>query len=133
MWTIFFPEMFAAPVRYTGMAMGNQIGLIIVGFTPAIATALESWGGWHAVVIYVTVCVAVSSVTIMITRETAFTPLDRLGLKDTPKFTRADQEALLRAAGTRDSSAVSDAADSTDATAGTAGGTGDDSPLTPAH
>jgi MHS family shikimate/dehydroshikimate transporter-like MFS transporter len=110
-WTIFFPEMFTAPVRYTGMAMGNQIGLIIVGFTPAIATALESWGGWHAVVVYVTVCVAVASLVIMSTRETAFTPLDQLGMKDTPKYTRADQLALFAAAGSRDSAVVSDTAD----------------------
>nr|WP_255372683.1 MFS transporter [Corynebacterium sp. CNJ-954] len=110
-WTIFFPEMFAAPVRYTGMAMGNQIGLVIVGFTPAIATALESWGGWHAVVVYVAVCVAVASLVIMGTRETAFTPLDQLGLKDTPKFTRADQLELFAAAGSRDSSVVSETAD----------------------
>lgn len=116
-WTIFFPEMFAAPVRYTGMAMGNQIGLIIVGFTPAIATALESWGGWQAVVTYVAACVVIASITIMTTRETAFTPLDQLGLKDTPKFTRADQLALFKAAGTRDSSAVSDVSDAVESKA----------------
>jgi MFS family permease len=97
-WTIFFPEMFAAPVRYTGMAMGNQIGLIIVGFTPAIATGLEAWAGWQAVVIYITCCVTIASLTILSCRETAFTPLDKLGLKSTPKYTRADQKELLRTA-----------------------------------
>lgn len=79
-WTIFFPEMFAAPVRYTGMAMGNQIGLVIVGFTPAIATALHAWAGWQAVFAYVAICVTIAAITIATCKETAFTPMEELGV-----------------------------------------------------
>ncbi|WP_440130338.1 MFS transporter [Corynebacterium glyciniphilum] len=109
-WTIFFPEMFAAPVRYTGMAMGNQLGLVIVGFVPAINTAIYAWTGWQAVATFIAVCVAVSVAVIMTCRETAFTPLDQLGLKNTPKYTRADQRALIAAAGTREPGAIADIA-----------------------
>lgn len=80
-WTIFFPEIFAAPVRYTGMAMGNQLGLIVVGFAPSIATALQLQGGWIAVVGFVLACLAIASVAIISCRETAFTPLKDLGRK----------------------------------------------------
>ena len=80
-WTIFFPEMFAAPVRYTGMAMGNQLGLIIVGFAPTIATALYAWNGWEAVAGFIIGAIALSAAVILTTKETAFTKLEDLGKK----------------------------------------------------
>lgn len=78
-WTIFFPEMFPAKVRYTGMAMGNQLGLILVGFTPAIATALESQYGWTGVALYVTAGMVIAAIAIATAKETAFTKLEDLG------------------------------------------------------
>ncbi|OKX84907.1 MFS transporter [Corynebacterium glutamicum] len=80
-WTIFFPEMFAAPVRYTGMAMGNQLGLIVVGFAPTIATALYAWNGWEAVAGFIIGAIALSAAVILTTKETAFTKLEDLGKK----------------------------------------------------
>lgn len=78
-WTVFFPEMFAAPVRFTGMAMGNQLGLVLVGFAPSIATALQPRFGWLGVVIFVIFSMAISVAVILSSRETAFVPLNRLG------------------------------------------------------
>ncbi|ANE04825.1 MFS transporter [Corynebacterium crudilactis] len=80
-WTIFFPEMFAASVRYTGMAMGNQLGLIVVGFAPTIATALFAWNGWVAVAGFVIGAIILSAAVICTTKETAFTKLEDLGKK----------------------------------------------------
>lgn len=80
-WTIFFPEMFASSVRYTGMAMGNQLGLIIVGFAPTIATALYAWNGWEAVAGFIIGAIALSAAVILTTKETAFTKLEDLGKK----------------------------------------------------
>ena len=80
-WTVFFPEMFAAPVRYSGMAIGNQFGLVLSGFAPAIATLLAGDGvnGWVPVAVFTVSCVAISCIFIATARETAFTPLEELG------------------------------------------------------
>jgi len=80
-WTALFPEMFASPVRYTGMALGNQVGLVLTGFAPAIATLLAGPGtyGWIPVAVFTAVCIGVSCAVIATTRETAHVPLDQLG------------------------------------------------------
>ncbi|MDQ0093140.1 MFS transporter [Paeniglutamicibacter psychrophenolicus] len=80
-WTVFFPEMFAAPVRYSGMAIGNQFGLVLTGFAPAVATLLTGPGeyGWLPVAIFAVSCALVSAIFVMTARETAFTPIEELG------------------------------------------------------
>jgi MFS family permease len=80
-WTVFFPEMFAAPVRYSGMAIGNQTGLILTGFAPTIATLLAGDGvnGWIPVALFAVTCAVISSIAIATARETAFTPIKELG------------------------------------------------------
>ncbi|WP_313818206.1 MFS transporter [Citricoccus sp.] len=80
-WPAFFPEMFAAPVRYTGMAMGNQVGLILTGFAPTIAALLVQPGtlGWIPVALFVTVAVVISCVAISTARETHLVPTAELG------------------------------------------------------
>jgi MFS family permease len=82
-WTVFFPEMFPAPVRYSGMAIGSQVGLILTGFAPAIATLLAQPGpgGWIPVAVFTVACLAVSAVAIATARETHRTPLEELGLQ----------------------------------------------------
>ena len=80
-WTVFFPEMFAAPVRYSGMAIGNQFGLILTGFAPTVATLLAGPGalGWIPVAIFTVACAAVAAIAVMGAKETAFTPMEALG------------------------------------------------------
>ncbi|MFI8410981.1 MFS transporter [Paeniglutamicibacter gangotriensis] len=82
-WTVFFPEMFAAPVRYSGMAIGNQFGLVLTGFAPAVATLLTGPGvfGWLPVAIFAVSCALISAIFVMTARETAFTPMEELGTK----------------------------------------------------
>ena len=81
-WTVFFPEMFPAAVRYSGMAIGSQVGLILTGFAPVIATMLAQPGpgGWIPVASFTVVCLAVSAIAIATARETHKTPLEELGL-----------------------------------------------------
>lgn len=76
-----FSELFNVKVRYSGMAIGLQIGILCAGFTPLLATALvgaekANWGpaAW---------IVAASSVLAVVgalwARETSKTPLRELG------------------------------------------------------
>ncbi|TFD54472.1 MFS transporter [Cryobacterium frigoriphilum] len=79
----FFTEMFHVKVRYTGMAVGLQIGLVCAGFTPLLATAMvggvaENWApvAWLTAII----CV-VSAIAAFTARETYRTPLAELGVR----------------------------------------------------
>ncbi|HEX9088988.1 MAG TPA: MFS transporter [Arthrobacter sp.] len=80
-WPSFFAEQFAAPVRYTGMAMGNQLGLVLAGFAPMIAGMLLAPGvtGWVPVAVFATACMLIAAVSVYFSRETYKTPLEELG------------------------------------------------------
>lgn len=80
-WPSFFAEQFAAPVRYTGMAMGNQLGLVLAGFAPMIAGLLLIPGvnGWVPVAVFGTVCMLIAAVSVYFSRETYKTPTEELG------------------------------------------------------
>ncbi len=80
-WTSYFGELFAAPVRYSGMAMGNQFGLMIAGFGPMIAGLLMTEGtfGWVPVAIFAGITSAIAVASVLTARETAHTPVDQLG------------------------------------------------------
>ena len=80
-WPSFFAEQFAAPVRYTGMAMGNQLGLVVAGFGPMIAGLLLVPGvtGWVPVAVFATVCMLIAAASVYFSRETYRTPIEELG------------------------------------------------------
>jgi hypothetical protein len=80
-WPAFFAEQFAAPVRYTGMALGNQLGLVLAGFAPMIAGLLLAPGiaGWIPVAIFGTVCMLIAAASVFYSRETFRTPVAELG------------------------------------------------------
>jgi MFS family permease len=80
-WTVFFPEMFPVSVRYSGMAIGSQVGLILTGFAPAIAALLAQpgAGGWIPVAGFTVCCLLASAIAIMTARETHNIPLEDLG------------------------------------------------------
>jgi MFS family permease len=87
-WPALYAEMFDARVRYTGMAVSTQFANIALGFFPAIATALVGTGefGWLPVALLLTVTGVIATVAALAGKETAFTPLDRLG-RDQPVIT----------------------------------------------
>lgn len=80
-WPGFFAELFAAPVRYTGMALGNQLGLIVAGFAPMIGGLLMGAGtfGWVPVACFGAGCAVLAFIALLTSRETAHTPTDELG------------------------------------------------------
>ncbi|MCA4131562.1 MFS transporter [Arthrobacter sp. M4] len=80
-WPAYFAEQFAAPVRYSGMALGNQLGLLVAGFAPMIAGLLLTPGaaGWVPVAIFAAGCMAIAAISALLSRETATTPIELLG------------------------------------------------------
>lgn len=81
-WPVYFAEMFAAPVRYTGSAMGNQLGLLVAGFAPAIAASLQGDGiwGWVPVVAFAGAITVLAFIAVASSRETAHVHVDELGI-----------------------------------------------------
>jgi MFS family permease len=80
-WPSFYGEMFGTRVRYSGMAIGTQVGFALGGFSPAIATAIvgKGPGGWVPVALLTAGAAAVAGLCSLTARETAHTPLERLG------------------------------------------------------
>ncbi|WP_417373801.1 MFS transporter [Glutamicibacter protophormiae] len=80
-WPSFFGELFATPVRYTGMAMGNQLGLLVAGFGPMIGGLLLTEGefGWIPVAVFGSICALLAAVAAFSARETAHTNIAELG------------------------------------------------------
>ncbi len=77
----FYTEMFPTRVRYTGAALGTQLGFIIAGFAPAIMTAIQGPGknGWVPVATFAAVCMMIAAASAWSAKETAKTDLNDLG------------------------------------------------------
>ncbi len=74
-----FAELFPTQVRYSGAALGGQLGMIVVGFAPAIMTSLERPGplGWLPVAGFGAGCLLLAATAAWLTAETQSRPLDR--------------------------------------------------------
>lgn len=78
----YFPEQFPAHIRYSGMAISLMIGLVLGGFSPAIAQAISGDGdNWVGVCFFAAGGIAISAVCAALSPETAKTPTTELGLK----------------------------------------------------
>lgn len=77
----FFAEMFPLQTRNTGMAVGIQMGFVLVGFAPAIASLLTAKDptNWMPVAIFVAVVNLIALVSASTAKETAHTKLENLG------------------------------------------------------
>ena len=76
-----YSEMFPTRVRYTGVALGTQLGFVVAGFAPAIATAIQGKGatGWVPVAIFGAVCFLIAAASAWSARETRGVELAQLG------------------------------------------------------
>jgi MFS family permease len=77
---VFFSELFGTRVRYSGASLGYQVGGLLVGLIPFIATGLLSVGGgssWPIALFLIVVdCISVASVLLVAeTRPGAATPV----------------------------------------------------------
>ncbi|MEV3901155.1 MFS transporter [Mycobacterium sp. NPDC050551] len=80
-WPSFYGEMFSTQVRFSGMAIGTQIGFLLAGFAPTIVTALGGVreGGWVVISIFTAVVCLIAAVAATTARETKDVPTELLG------------------------------------------------------
>ncbi|NMO03007.1 MHS family MFS transporter [Gordonia sp. TBRC 11910] len=79
-WPVFYAEMFSSKVRYSGMAIGTQIGFALAGFAPTIATALrgDDVKNWLPVAIFTACCTLLAAASAATAPERFKTTLDEL-------------------------------------------------------
>ncbi|WP_330255798.1 MHS family MFS transporter [Nocardia sp. NBC_00565] len=80
-WPSFYAEMFSTKVRFSGIAIGTQIGFAAAGFAPTIAWTLvgDSRTHWLPVALLVAVCCLLAAISATTARETYRVPLTELG------------------------------------------------------
>jgi MFS family permease len=85
-WPSFYGEMFNTRVRFSGMALGTQIGFVMAGFAPTIVTALGGVqpGGWKVTAIFTAVIAVIAAGSALTARETRAVPTAELGEKRIP-------------------------------------------------
>ncbi|MGV9713784.1 MFS transporter [Gordonia sp. NPDC003424] len=71
-WPSFYSEMFPARVRYSGVAIGTQIGFMASGFLPLIASAILGEGrmGWVPVAVVVATFSVIAAIAAATAKET---------------------------------------------------------------
>jgi MFS family permease len=80
-WPSFYAEMFSARVRFSGLAIGTQIGFLMAGFAPSIVAAIGGIqeGGWVATSIFTAVIALIAAGSALTARETYKVPTAELG------------------------------------------------------
>jgi len=86
-WPSFYAEMFEARVRYSGTAIGTQLGFLAAGFTPLVSQSLVGEGqlGWIPVAIFVACCCVISAAAAATARETHAVDIADLGKTARPR------------------------------------------------
>lgn len=80
-WPSFYGEMFNSRVRFSGIAIGTQLGFLMAGFAPTIVTALGGLerGGWVVTSVFTAVIAVIAVVSASTARETKDVPTELLG------------------------------------------------------
>src|SRR3954462_12000235 len=89
-WPSFYGEMFDTKVRYSGTAIGTQVGFALGGFSPPIAAAIvgDGPGGWLPVAVLTVGAATVAGLCALTARETAHVPTPELGVKPGRELSR---------------------------------------------
>ncbi|WP_297111102.1 MFS transporter [Tessaracoccus sp.] len=80
-WPSFYGEMFSTKVRFSGMAIGTQLGFLMAGFAPSIVAWLGGVreGGWVVISAFTATICLVATVSAPTARETKDVPTAQLG------------------------------------------------------
>lgn len=80
-WPSFYNEMFPREVRFSGVAIGTQLGFLMAGFAPSIVTAVGGTGpdGWIVISVFTAVIAVAVTLAALTARETARIPTAELG------------------------------------------------------
>lgn len=86
-WPSFYGEMFSTEVRFSGMAIGTQLGFLMAGFAPSIVTAMGgvAEGGWVVISLFTAVICAIAIASALTARETKDVPTAELGVTPAAK------------------------------------------------
>lgn len=86
-WPAFYGEMFSTQVRFSGLAIGTQLGFLVAGFAPSIVTALGGVreGGWVVISIFTAVVCLIAAGSALTARETRDVPTELLGRRVAPE------------------------------------------------
>ncbi|PPG02565.1 MFS transporter [Pseudoclavibacter sp. RFBI5] len=82
-WPSFYGEMFSARVRFSGMAIGTQLGFLMAGFAPSIVAALGGVqeGGWVVISAFTGAICLIAAISALTAKETKSVPTDTLGIR----------------------------------------------------
>ncbi|MCV7282241.1 MHS family MFS transporter [Mycolicibacterium flavescens] len=82
-WPSFYGEMFSTQVRFSGLAIGTQLGFLVAGFAPAIVTALGGVqeGGWVVISVFTAVVCLIATASALTAKETKDVSTELLGAK----------------------------------------------------
>ncbi|MGR6900332.1 MFS transporter [Glutamicibacter sp. BSL13] len=80
-WPSFYAEMFSSQVRFSGLAIGTQLGFLMAGFAPSIVAAMGGLepGGWVQISLFTAAVALVASISALTARETFRVPTHQLG------------------------------------------------------
>lgn len=80
-WPSFYGEMFSTRVRFSGLAIGTQLGFLMAGFAPSIVAALGGVreGGWVVISAFTAVICIIAATAALTARETKDIPTAQLG------------------------------------------------------
>lgn len=94
-----YTEMFPTRVRYTGYAVGTQVGLVVVGFSPTIAASLQGEGstGWLPVAFFIAICMLIAAGSALSAKETHRLRIEEIGERPEERAATAPPASMRHA------------------------------------
>ncbi|MGO2051339.1 MFS transporter [Glutamicibacter sp. 287] len=80
-WPSFYAEMFSSKVRFSGLAIGTQLGFLMAGFAPSIVAAMGGLepGGWVKISLFTAGIALIAAISALTAKETYRVPTAQLG------------------------------------------------------